>query len=69
MAEGILSLDAGIAFVFSGESESSFVRFLEDARASGGRGPEERDSRQVGAQYQGATGGVLTGKLKIEYTT
>ena len=33
MAEGILSLDAGIDFVFSGESESSFVRFLEDARA------------------------------------
>jgi ribosomal peptide maturation radical SAM protein 1 len=33
MAEGILSLDGGIDFVFSGESESSFPGFLRDARA------------------------------------
>lgn len=33
MAEGILSLDGGIDFVFSGESESSFPAFLRDARS------------------------------------
>jgi ribosomal peptide maturation radical SAM protein 1 len=40
MAEGILSLDGGIDFVFSGESEASFARFLQDARA--GRVPSTR---------------------------
>jgi ribosomal peptide maturation radical SAM protein 1 len=33
MAEGIVSLDAGIDFVFSGESEATFVSFLRDALA------------------------------------
>jgi ribosomal peptide maturation radical SAM protein 1 len=33
MAEGILSLGAGIDFVFSGESEASFCRFLRDLRS------------------------------------
>src|SRR5262249_4872413 len=33
MAQGILSLGAGIDFVFSGESESAFPQFLRDRRA------------------------------------
>jgi ribosomal peptide maturation radical SAM protein 1 len=38
MAAGILSLDAGIDFVFSGESDASFPKFLQ-ALASGKRPP------------------------------
>jgi len=34
MAEGILSLDAGVDFVFSGESETSFRKFLSSHRSS-----------------------------------
>src|SRR5262249_14390972 len=38
MAAGILSLDAGIDFVFSGESDASFPKFLQ-VLASGSRPP------------------------------
>jgi len=40
MAEGILSLDGGVDFVFSGESETTFLEFLRDVQS--GRLPAAR---------------------------
>ena len=40
MAQGILSLDGGVDFVFSGESETAFPKFLRDVQS--GRLPATR---------------------------